>query len=158
MYILIKWPQVFQRSLNPYRIDFGYPPHKNTAERIRTLIFQLRKDRLRGEIPHFYLGVLTHFIADKWCYSSDKGNLHQEFEKRLDRVKIDPGWAHVDIMDASILDTIQLPISSSWARASRIRGHDGSLPRVSYHGKINNRRCLSTQRILELLYRIKGIR
>lgn len=96
----------FQRNLNPYRIDLGYPHHKNTAERIRTLIFQLRKDRLRGEISPFYFGVLTHFIADKWCYSSDRGNLHEEFERRLENVKIDPGWVHVDIMDASILDTI----------------------------------------------------
>ena len=94
------------RSNNPYRIDLGYPHHKDTVERLRNLILQLRKDRIKGRIDPFYLGVLTHFIADKWCYPSDRGYLHQEFEKRLEDVKIDSKWAHVGIMDASILDTI----------------------------------------------------
>lgn len=92
-------------SPNPHMF-LGYPHHKGTTERLRNLILHLRMERLRGEINPLFLGVLTHFIADKWCYSSDKGNIHDEFERRLERVKIDPKWAQVNVMDASILDTI----------------------------------------------------
>ncbi len=94
------------RDNNPYGVDFSYPHHKNATEKVRKLILELRKQRLRGEIHPFYLGALTHLIADRWCYSYDAGRIFDQFENCLEKVEINPRWSHVGIMDGKILNVI----------------------------------------------------
>lgn len=88
---------------NPYNLDFDYPHHKNTTEKVEKLILHLRKERLKGKISPFYLGALIHLISDRWCYSSDAGQIFNEFQDRLEKVEINPEWYHVGIWDSQVL-------------------------------------------------------
>jgi len=86
-------------------VAMHYPHHKETDQRIKTMILRLRKKILKGEQPDpFVLGCLCHLIQDRVVFPHSDERF-EEFERAVAEYRIKEEWRKepIPLVDGAIL-------------------------------------------------------